>query len=201
MSCGLLVMEDFAMKADFLEDKFAHAQSYEQFVLSGNPEQQRRWKDFYDRVAITPQQRELVGGLARQMNVLVVSGMWCGDCVQQCPLLERLAEANRGKIDLRFVDRDQHRDLAEQIRINEGDRVPVVLFLAEDFELCSIYGDRTLNRYRALARKHLGASCPTGIGGPDGEEVAATLSDWAGEFERIGLMLRLSSRLRKKHGD
>jgi len=189
------------MQVDFLAGKFAQGQAYGQYVLTGNPEQQRRWKDFYDRVAITDGQRELVSGFVRQMNVLVVSGIWCGDCVQQCPLLERLAEANRGKIDLRFVDRDEHRDLAEQIRINEGDRVPVALFLAEDFQLCSIYGDRTLNRYRAIARKHLGASCPTGIGAPDGEDVAATLSDWAGEFERIGLMLRLSSRLRKKHGD
>jgi thiol-disulfide isomerase/thioredoxin len=189
------------MKADFLADKFAHGLGYGQYVLTGNPEQQRRWKDFYDRVAITSGQRELASGFVRQMNVLVVSGIWCGDCVQQCPLLERLAEANRGRIDLRFVDRDQHRDLAELVRINEGDRVPVALFLAEDFQLCSVFGDRTLNRYRAMARKHLGASCPTGIGAPDTEDVAATLADWAGEFERIALMLRLSSRLRKKHGD
>jgi len=27
------------------------------------------------------------------MKVLILSGIWCGDCVQQCPLLVRLAES------------------------------------------------------------------------------------------------------------
>jgi thiol-disulfide isomerase/thioredoxin len=189
------------MQPDFLSAKFNQAQPYEKYVATGTAEQQRRWKEVYDRAAILPPQRELLGGMVRQMNVLVVSGIWCGDCVQQCPLIERIAEGNRGKIDLRFVDRDQHRDLAETIRINAGDRVPVALFLSEDFHLCSTFGDRTLHRYRTLARKQLGASCPTGIGGPDVEELAGTLADWLNEFERIQLMLRLSSRLRQKYSD
>jgi thiol-disulfide isomerase/thioredoxin len=195
------VRDDLLMKPELLSAKFAAAQPYERYVGTGTSEQTRRWKDFFDRVHLVDAQRELLGGFVRQMNVLVVSGIWCGDCVGQCPLLERIAEGNRGKIDLRFVDRDQHRDLAEQIRINAGDRVPVALFLAEDFHLCSIFGDRTLSRYQALARKQLGASCPTGIGGHDGEAAAAGLTDWLNEFERVQLMLRLSSRLRQKHGD
>ena len=135
------------------------------------------------------------------MKVLVVSGIWCGDCVQQCPLLHRIAEANPTAIDLRLVDRDAHRDLAERIRVNGGDRVPVALFLAEDFEFCAAFGDRSLHRYRALARSQLGASCPIGIAPPDQDELAATLGDWVNEFERVQLMLRLSPRLRRKHGD
>jgi thiol-disulfide isomerase/thioredoxin len=189
------------MDPTFLNTKFATAHSYDRYVATGTPEQQRRWKEVYDRAHVTDSQRALVADFTRQMNILVVSGIWCGDCVQQCPLIERIAGANKSKIDLRFVDREQHRDLAEQIRINAGDRVPVALFLAEDFHLCSTFGDRTINRYRAMARKHLGASCPTGIGGPDGEELNATLNDWHTEFERVQLMLRLSGRLRQKHGD
>jgi thiol-disulfide isomerase/thioredoxin len=135
------------------------------------------------------------------MKVLVVSGIWCGDCVQQCPLQARIAEANPAMIDLRIVDRDQNRDLAEQVRVNGGDRVPVALFLAEDFEFCSGYGDRTIHRYRALARKQLGAACPIGLAPPDQDEVAATLADWLVEFERVQLMLRISPRLRQKHHD
>ena len=125
------------------------------------------------------------------MKILVVSGVWCGDCVQQCPLLARIAEANPARIDLRFVDRDQHRDLTDRVRINGGDRVPAALFLAEDHELCAVYGDRTLQRYRALAVRQLGPSCPTGIVPPDKGEMTATLQDWLDEVERIQLMLRL----------
>ena len=120
--------------------------------------------------------------------------------MQQVPLLQRLAELSPS-VDLRIVDRDVHKDLSTLFRINGGDRVPVVLLLAEDFELCALAGDRTLSRYRAIAVKQLGAACPIGLVAPDQDELAATLADWAAEFERVQLMLRVSPRLRTIHQD
>lgn len=189
------------MTANYLASKFETALPYDRYVLTGTDEQRRRWAQVHEAARLTDAQRGLVSGFVRRMNVLVMSGIWCGDCVQQCPLIERIAEANRERLDLRIVDRDEHRDLAEQVRINGGDRVPVAILMSEDFEPCSIFGDRTLARYRALARKQLGAACPTGIGGPDQDELAATLQDWLDEIERVQLMLRISPRLRQKHGD
>jgi thiol-disulfide isomerase/thioredoxin len=187
--------------ASILEGKFSQAQPYEQYVASGTDEQQRRWRQVYDAATLTAAQRQLLGGFGREMHLLVISGIWCGDCVQQCPLIARIAEANPAKIHLRFVDRDQHRDLVEPLRINAGDRVPVAILMAEDFIPCSVFGDRTISRYRALAAKQLGAACPIGIAAPDQDELAATLADWLAEIERVQLMLRLSARLRQKHGD
>jgi hypothetical protein len=63
------------------------------------------------------------------MKVLLVSG-WCSDCADHCLCCSARAEG----IDQRLLERDLHRDLL--VRLNDGDRVPVVLFLAEDFELC-----------------------------------------------------------------
>jgi thiol-disulfide isomerase/thioredoxin len=189
------------MDATLLSTKFESALPYDRYVQTGTDEQQRRWRQVYEVAALTPSQQQLVGGFAREMKVLVVSGIWCGDCVQQVPLLQRIAEGNAARLDLRIVDRDAHRDLADQLRINGGDRVPVALFLSEDFEFCAAYGERSLHRYRALARMQLGAACPIGIAPPDADEVAATLQDWLNEFERIQLMLRLSPRLRRKHDD
>jgi hypothetical protein len=191
----------FHMTPHFLSQKFAAALPYSQYVLTGTEEQQRRWKQVYDLAKLIDDQKQLTGGFVREMKVLIVSGIWCGDCVQQCPLQQRIAEGNASRIDLRILDRDQHRDLAEKVRVNAGDRVPVAIFMAEDFELCSVFGDRTINRYRALAKKQLGASCPIGIVPPDRDEMAATLKDWLDEFERVQLMLRLSARLRMKHMD
>ena len=188
------------MTAQFLSEKFTAASSYAKYVLTGTAEHQRRWQQVYEQAHLDQRQATLVGGFVRQMKVLVISGIWCGDCVQQCPLIARIAEVSP-KIDLRFVDRDANRDLADIFHINGGDRVPVAIFMAEDFERCSTFGDRTLNRYRALALKQLGAACPTGLLGPDKEELAMTLQDWLDEFERVQLMLRLSARLRQKHGD
>ena len=189
------------MKASFLADKFAAGLPYDRYVRTGSDEQQRRWQQVYTAAQLTDAQKQLVAGFVRDMKVLIVSGVWCGDCVQQCPLLQRCAEANPGRIDLRLLDRDQHRDLTEKVRMNAGDRVPVALFLAEDHELCAAYGDRTLSRYRALAVKQLGPACPTGITPPDQGELAATLQDWLNELERVQLLLRLSARLRQKHND
>jgi len=189
------------MQASFLAEKFAEALPYDRYVRTGNEEQQRRWQQVYTAARVTDAQKQLVAGFVRDMKVLIVSGIWCGDCVQQCPLLQRIAEANPARTELRLLDRDEHRDLTEKLRINAGDRVPVALFLAEDHELCSVFGDRTLSRYRALAAQQLGPSCPTGIVPPGADELAATLQDWLNEFERVQLMLRLSSRLRQKHND
>lgn len=189
------------MDSRFLTEKFSAAAPYGSYVISGTEEQQRRWKQVYDVARLIDGQKELVSGFTRDVKVLVVSGIWCGDCVQQVPLLQRIAEGNSTRIDLRIVDRDAHRDLADQLRINGGDRVPVALFLSEDFELCAVYGERSLNRYRSLARTQTGAACPIGIAPPDADEVAATVQDWLNEFERVQLMLRLSPRLRRKHND
>jgi thioredoxin-like negative regulator of GroEL len=189
------------LSSSFLSDKFAQALPYDEYLKTGTDEQRRRWQQVYDVAQLLAPQREMVEGFVRQMRILVVSGIWCGDCVQQVPLIQRVAEANPEKIDLRIVDRDAAADLSEQLRINAGNRVPAVLLLAEDFEFCALAGDRTVSRYRALALRQLGAACPTGIVGPDADEMAATLADWLGEIERVQLMLRLSARLRKKHGD
>lgn len=187
--------------ADLLRSTFSLATPYAPYVATGSPPQQASWKKIHDQAALTDGQRRLVGGFVRSMHVLVISGTWCGDCVQQCPLLERIAEANRQRIDLRFVDRDEQIALAERVKICGGHRVPTVIFMAEDFEFVALAGDRTLSRYRALAERQLGPSCPLPGAPVADEELAATLQDWCDEFERVHLILRLSGRLRQKHGD
>lgn len=189
------------MKPEKYREIFSSAGDYSKYVATGTDEQFRRWQQVYDAAFLTPTQKSLVEGFVRQMNILIISGIWCGDCVQQCPLIARIAEANPQKVRLRIVDRDEHKELSQEFRMNGGDRVPVVLLLSEDFEFCAAFGDRTLQRYRALAQRYLGPACPTGIVSPDQNEIAATLSDWLNEIERVQLMLRLSPRLRQKYGD
>jgi hypothetical protein len=182
-------------------NRFDSALPYDLYLLAGAEEQQRRWTQVYDIARLNAQQQELVANFQREMKILVYSGIWCGDCVEQCPLIQRIAEGNTAKIDLRFVERPMNTELREELRINGGSRVPVVQFFSEDGEWCATSGDRTLNRYRALALKRLGPSCPTGILPPEKGEVEATLSDWVNEVERVQLMLRLTPRLREKYQD
>jgi thiol-disulfide isomerase/thioredoxin len=188
------------MTPDYLQSKFDSALGYEPYLATGTAEQQRRWRGVEPLVKLTDEQKTLLGGFVRQMNVLCVSGIWCGDCVQQGPMFEAIAQASP-KIKLRWLDRDLHKDLSDQIQLNAGRRVPTLVFMAEDFHFCGLMGDRSLARYRAIATRQLGPACPVGIAPPDADEVAATVADWVNEFERVQLMLRLSARLREKHGD
>jgi len=185
----------------YRSEKFALGLPYGRYLQTGTEEQQRRWIQVYDAAHLTDAQKQLVAGFVREMKILIFSGIWCGDCVQQCPLIYRIAEANPGKIDLRLVERPKESELAPELRINGGSRVPVVMFLSEDNEWCATAGDRTIHRYRAIARAKLGPLCPTGIVAPDKEEVDATLGDWLNEVERVQLMLRLTPRLRQKYQD
>lgn len=187
------------LNAQLLQSKFDAGLTYQDYMKS-DPSKAENWRAIYDQVSLTDEQKTLIGGFVREMPVLISSGIWCGDCVQQLPLVERIAEANP-VIKVRYLDRDEHTDLAEQIKICGGMRVPVAIFMAEDFEPVSIFGDRTLTRYRALAAKQLGASCPLPGAPVPQEELDATLQDWLDEFERVHLLLRLSGRLREKHGD
>jgi hypothetical protein len=180
---------------------FESALPYDAFLTAhGTEEQRRRWASVHERVVLTEPQRTLIASFARRMPVLCLAGAWCGDCVNQGPVLETIASAGAA-VDLRFLDRDEHRGLADTMTINAGQRVPVVIFLSEDFHECARYGERTLATYRKLAADQLGPSCPTGIVGPSDDLLSAVVGDWLREFERISLMLRLSPRLREKHGD
>ncbi len=174
---------------------------YAEFLAAhAEPKHLERWQRVYEQVALTEDHRALVASFTRQMHVLCVAGAWCGDCVLQGPILQKIQEASPA-VHVRFIDRDKHADVQDALLINAGRRVPVVVFLAEDFEECGRFGERTLSTYRKMARDRLGPSCPTGIVPPDDAYTAAVIADWVNEVERMQLMLRLSPRLRAKHGD
>jgi len=186
---------------DFLRSKFDAGMPYGAYVDTAHANHAVSWGEFYDDVQLTSQQRSLIAGFTREMNVLVSSGTWCGDCVQQCPILAHIEAAHPKAVRVRFLDRDEHRDLAERIQICGGLRVPVAIFMNEEFDFVSLFGDRTLHRYRAMAARQLGASCPLPGAPVAGGERDATLQDWVDEFERVQLLLRLSTKLRQRYAD
>jgi hypothetical protein len=158
------------------------------------------WRHHVEAASVAPAHRAMLGSFTRRMNVLVLTGAWCGDCAVQCPMLAAIGEACPAA-DVRFLEQADHAGLAARLRINAGTRVPTVVWCAEDHEFCSLMGDRTLARYRAMAARQLGASCPLPGASVPADEAAATLAGWVDEFERVQLMLRLSPRLRERHGD
>jgi hypothetical protein len=182
-------------------EKHPQGLKYHDFLAQhGSEEHRRRWQAVYDRVALKLEQLQILSGFVREMKVLCLAGAWCGDCASQCPIFERFAEI-APPIELRFFDRDLHADFQAAVQLCGGNRVPLVVFLSEDNQFCGMYGDRTLSKYKQMAVDQLGPSCPTGIAPPNQELLDTVTQEWLVEFERIQLMLRLSSRLRQVHED
>jgi thiol-disulfide isomerase/thioredoxin len=180
---------------------FDQGDTYDAFLRAhGTDAQRERWAKIHAEVRLSDDQRALLASFARKMKVLVSAGAWCGDCINQCPVFDHFGAVN-DNIQVRFFDRDEHAPLADALSTCGGKRVPSVLFLSEDNFICGRYGDRTLATYRHMAATQLGPNCPTGIGAVDVDLLSAVTADWLAEFERIQWMLRLSGRLREKHGD
>lgn len=187
------------INAEKLKKLHESAQTYDAY-LDSDQDRAAPWRENDARTHLTQEQRNLLGSFIREMKVLVLSGIWCGDCSSQGPMLGAIAAAS-SMIDLRWLDRDAFPELSSHLSINAGHRVPTALFMAEDFEPVSVMGDRTLTRYRSMAARKLGAACDIpGIAVPE-DEYNETLQEWLDEFERVQLLLRLSARLRQKHGD
>ena len=188
---------------DILRPKFRAGMPYAEFVAAGEPDGHRPpWDERYGQLTLDPAQEALVQSFTRSMNVLCLSGTWCGDCALQGAAMARIAEANPQMIDLRFLLRaEQHADFIVKAPINAGFRVPVTWFMAEDFEPAVVFGDRTLSRYRAMARKQLPPEQTDVHAPPPADPVREVLGEVLEMFERVQLMLRLSPRLREKHGD
>jgi thiol-disulfide isomerase/thioredoxin len=276
---------------------FQRALPYDAFLEKyATPDQRNRWLAVYNAASLTSAQRDLLASFRRRMPVLCLSGPWCGDCINGCPLFQRIAEA-APFIDLRFVNRVQNFDappgtpeprpgtaddpddirsrpigkilvkwgilspervekallvqeerkaaglnirigdvmtdmglistvqrddalaaqsgfgsidawdraVAKELSVCGAPRVPMLLFLSEDWYECSRYGERPISVYREKARKKLesmeGASCPSGLMVPHESIINESIADWLVEFERVQWMLLTSPRLSKLHGE
>ena len=181
--------------------KFETGLSYQDFLNQhGTPADQARWQAVHGEVRLAAPQKDLLRSFSREMKVLVLAGAWCGDCVNQCPIFDHFAAEN-DKLRIRFFDRDEAGDLAEAISTCGAPRVPSLLFLSEDNFVCGRYGDRTLAKYRQMAKEQLGSGYAVGGAAGNDTLLESVTQEWLDEFERIQLMLRTSGRLRKLHGD
>jgi len=192
----------YDIRAEFWRHRFEAAAAYEAYLGASDPAKAARWRDMEEQLPPLPGDTSArLSGHRRRMHVLVYSGVWCGDCVRQGPMLRRIAEACGADVELRWVDRDADPELTDELRVLGAMRVPIVVFLSEDFFEVGRFGDRLLTVYRAKAARELGPACDTGLVAPPADQLAAEQAEWIDVFERMLLMLRLSPPLRERHGD
>ena len=190
------------VRSDFWSACWAEAESYENYLKGSEPKRAGRWESLSARIpSLSSEQRERLTGYGRALNVLAVSGVWCGDCVRQGPMIRQIVDACDEGVSLRVIDRDQNAKLRDEVRILGAARVPVVVFLSEDFHEVGRFGDRTLHTYRRKAETEIGAACAVPAAKLPPEELSAERDEWVTIFERMLLMARLAPPLRERHGD
>ncbi len=188
------------LDANILGRKFNEGLPYADFVAEAEAQGYRGpWDQRYGQLALDGEAQTLVRSFNRRLNMLCLTGMWCGDCALQGSAMARIAEASP-LIKLRFLPRNEtHAELIVKAQINGGFRVPVTWFLAEDFEPVAVFVDRTLSRYRAMARKQLPPQQTNVLAPPPADPVTEVLREVLEMVERVELLLTLSPRLRQKH--
>jgi thiol-disulfide isomerase/thioredoxin len=190
------------IRADFWREHFEKADRYDQYLELSEPVYVKRWKDMAAALPeITAGQKERLTGINRRLNMLVYCSDWCGDCVRQMPMLEKIAAGVGPDLEMRIIDREESQALKDELRLVGAMRVPVVVFLSEDFHEVGRVGDRLLTAYRRKRMTETGDACSTGLIPPSGEELAAEMAEWVDVVERMLLMLRLSPPLRQRYGD
>lgn len=179
---------------DLLRDKFVAGLAYDEYVQSGTAEQRANWSRRRELVTLTGEQRDLLASFSRRVHMVVVSGIWCGDSAAQGPMLAAIERATAERLAVRFIERDEHRDLADLVTVGGASRVPTVIACDEDFHPLRYLGDRSLARLRASAATAGGGYAPA-------TSLADTLADWVAFAEWAELFCRLNPRLRERHGD
>ena len=106
--------------------------------------------------------------LSHPVRVLVLAEDWCGDVIDNLPILGRIAEES-GKLDVRIFLRDQNESLMDQY-LNQGQfrSIPVFVFLDDQLGELGRFIERpaSVTERRARLRKELFAKNPE-FGSPD----------------------------------
>ena len=79
----------------------------------------------------------------KPINWIVITEHWCGDASQINPIINKVAEASYGKINLRFTYRDENEELIDAHLTDGRSRsIPILIQTDKDNKLISTYGPR-----------------------------------------------------------
>ncbi len=187
------------LRRDFFARFFNQALPFDEYGNS-NSLHWPKWQRYFKLIDLETTQKELIKSFKRKLNILVLSGIWCGDCQRQGPMLKAIADSCE-LINLRFIESRDNPELQDELRINGAEKVPVVVFLSEDFFEIQRFGDRHLSVYKRLIKEQSAAYCETGFGAPEETYLKEELKEWIDTFERVQHLLYMSPFLRKKYNN
>jgi hypothetical protein len=163
--CAPLCIEEEQMSVT--RERFAQGISYDAFRAQMTRNQER-FDSNERRLEVDADELAVFKRLPRPVPVLVLAEDWCGDVIDNLPILGRLA-AESGKLDVRIFLRDQHPDLMDQY-LNKGQfrSIPTYVFFDDQFKEIGRFIERpdSVTERRARLRRELFAQHPE-FGSPD----------------------------------
>lgn len=142
-------------------ERFEQGMTYEEYKAQMTRNQERFEANERD-LRLEPADLAPFEALARPLNVLVIAEDWCGDVIDNLPILGGIAERT-GKLNLRVFLRDQNLDLIDQY-LNQGQfrSIPVFAFFDGDFNERGRFIERpaSVSERRASQRREVSAERP-----------------------------------------
>ena len=113
-------------------ERFAQGLTYEDFKAQMTRNRERM-EDNERTVSLSEADIEVFKHLPAPLNVLVLAEDWCGDVINNLPVLARLAEES-GTLHVRVFPRDQHLDLMDMyLKDGQHRSIPVFAFFDQEF--------------------------------------------------------------------
>ncbi|HEX6817780.1 MAG TPA: thioredoxin family protein [Ktedonobacterales bacterium] len=142
-------------------ERLNQGMTYDQYK-SQMTRNQERFEANEQSVKPTAQQLAPVKNLPQPLDVLVLAEDWCGDVIDNLPILGRLAQES-GKLNLHVFLRDQNLDLIDQY-LNQGKfrSIPVFVFFDGNLNELGRFIERpeSVTERRAKLRRDLSAEHP-----------------------------------------
>lgn len=101
-----------------------------------------RMKRLDKTAKLLPEVEAKIDQMAPQKWLILTEG-WCGDASQIVPVMQKIADNSNGKIEARYLLRDEHTDLMDLYLTNGGRAIPKLIKLnADTLEVLGDWGPR-----------------------------------------------------------
>ncbi len=102
----------------------------------------QRSKRIAKTIQLLPELTAFLNNNTKKYFWLAIAEYWCGDASQCVPVMQSIAQASNGNIQLKIVLRDENPDLINAHLTNGSKSIPILLQLDESFNVNSSWGPR-----------------------------------------------------------
>lgn len=95
---------------------------------------------------------DALNAIKSPLRWLVITENWCGDSAQSTPIMHLLEQASNGKLELRFIYRDENPELINAHLTGTSMSIPKVIQLNDTFEVTGSWGPRPDKAHQLVLR-------------------------------------------------